>query len=104
MQGLAARDPRLPHVFHSAMPELRHPSMGAIAALGAGVWWRDAIKLGRCPVCGLCVRADDAIGLVGSRVSHAECALARWNGFGALPWRRSADGLGRGDVSASDPG
>lgn len=32
----------------------------------------------RCPVCRTRVRADDALGLVGSRIAHAECALVQW--------------------------
>ena len=34
----------------------------------------------RCPVCGHPVLAGDAVGLVESRISHAECALVRWLG------------------------
>jgi hypothetical protein len=49
--------------------------------LCTGATWRERVKLGNCPICGLSVRGDDAIGLVGSRLGHAECALARWSGF-----------------------
>ncbi|HEX4188773.1 MAG TPA: hypothetical protein VHY83_12825 [Solirubrobacteraceae bacterium] len=40
--------------------------------------------LGRCPVCHGRVQPDDALGLMGSRVAHAECALVSWLGPGRL--------------------
>lgn len=41
-------------------------------------------SLGSCPVCRGRVREDDALGLVGSTVAHAECALVSWLGAGRL--------------------
>ena len=37
-------------------------------------------KQRRCPVCHASVGQDDAVGLLGGRVAHAECALLRWLG------------------------
>jgi len=37
-------------------------------------------RLRRCPVCHASVGRDDAVGLFGGRVAHAECALLRWLG------------------------
>jgi len=34
----------------------------------------------RCPVCGTCVREDDALGLAGGHIAHAECVLHDWAG------------------------
>jgi hypothetical protein len=35
-----------------------------------------------CPVCLTSVQDEDAVGLVGDRVGHAECVLVRWIGSG----------------------
>jgi hypothetical protein len=35
------------------------------------------VRIGHCPGCGTCVRADDGLGLIGFRVAHAECAVLR---------------------------
>jgi hypothetical protein len=35
------------------------------------------IRIGHCPGCGMTVRADDVLGLIGVRIAHAECALVR---------------------------
>ncbi|HEV7584208.1 MAG TPA: hypothetical protein VGO14_00355 [Solirubrobacteraceae bacterium] len=45
---------------------------------------RSAPRLGSCPVCHGRVQPDDALGLVGSSVAHAECALVSWLGPGRL--------------------
>jgi hypothetical protein len=52
----------------------------------AGRWpaRRFGRKLGSCPVCHGRVRPDDALGLVGRTVAHAECALVSWLGPGRL--------------------
>jgi hypothetical protein len=52
----------------------------------AGRWLRarSAPRLGDCPVCHGRVRPDDALGLVGRSVAHAECALVSWLGPGRL--------------------
>ncbi|HEV2923705.1 MAG TPA: hypothetical protein VGW98_06710 [Solirubrobacteraceae bacterium] len=41
-------------------------------------------RLGSCPVCHGRVLRDDAIGIVGRSVAHAECALVSWLGAGRL--------------------
>jgi hypothetical protein len=42
------------------------------------------LQLGSCPVCHGRVQPDDALGLVGRSVAHAECALVSWLGPGRL--------------------
>jgi hypothetical protein len=32
----------------------------------------------RCPVCGTLVGLDDALGVIGGELAHAECALVDW--------------------------
>jgi hypothetical protein len=42
------------------------------------------LQLGSCPICHGRVRRDDALGIVGRSVAHAECALVSWLGSGRL--------------------
>jgi hypothetical protein len=37
-------------------------------------------RLRSCPACHASVGPDDAVGLLGGRVAHAECALLQWLG------------------------
>jgi hypothetical protein len=45
---------------------------------------RRRARLASCPVCHGGVAPDDALGLIGGRVAHAECALVSWLGPGRL--------------------
>jgi hypothetical protein len=38
-----------------------------------------------CPVCLTSVRDEDAIGLIGDTIGHAECVLVSWVGCGDAP-------------------
>jgi hypothetical protein len=53
---------------------------------------RPAARL-RCPVCSTVVLPDDALGLVGGELAHAECALAHWLCACAPAGRRRAGEL-----------
>jgi hypothetical protein len=67
---------------------LEQPRDGRVAR-GLRITWRwlrrrSGLRMGSCPVCHGRVQPDDALGLVGSTVAHAECALVSWLGPGLL--------------------
>ena len=87
------RDLGAERVFLLSMsPITRDPSERAREGMAArglrlpGRWLRarGAPQLGSCPVCHGRVQPDDALGLVGRNVAHAECALVSWLGPGLL--------------------
>ena len=77
-------------VSMSTVPrEVREPAPERKAARGlrlAARWLRSrgGPRLGSCPVCHGRVQPDDALGLIGTSVAHAECALVSWLGPGGL--------------------
>jgi hypothetical protein len=54
--------------------------MSLVGSLACAAARMRVARLRRCPVCHASVGRDDAVGLFGGRVAHAECALLRWLG------------------------